>query len=192
VRFGNGIAARSALGVAIVVGLALLDGTMSAAPGADDTVRALSAARGQGFFFEIGERRALFVGAFHGVLYVESGAQALDGVSMVCPASFVLDRFQPTFTAEGYCTFARGESDKIYARWTCAGGQPRGCAGRLTLQGGTGRFAGISGESELVVRTALAEFKELAPPLATPGGSGVVQETAAALFILPALRHRLP
>jgi hypothetical protein len=43
-----------------------------------------------------------------GVVYVESGPDALDGASLACPASYAFDRLQPTVTAEGYCTFAKG------------------------------------------------------------------------------------
>ena len=181
----------SFLTVALILGVAALVGT-TGARAEDTTIRAVSAARGQGFFFEIGERRAMFLGAFQGTVYVETGSNALDGASLVCPLSFVLDRFQPTFNAEGHCTFARGEADKIYARWTCSGGQPTGCVGRLILEAGTGRFAGISGEGDLVVRTALPEFTEPASPQAPRPGSAVVRETAGVLLVLPALRYRLP
>jgi hypothetical protein len=191
VRLGAAVTAGSVLkAVVAALGLAVLAGETSTALGAEETVRALSASRVQGFFFEIGERRALFLGAIQGVLYVETGASALDGAVLVCPASFALDRFQPAFTAEGHCTFAKGEADKVYARWTCAGGQPGGCVGRLTLEGGAGRFAGISGESDLMFRMSVAEFKAPASPPAVSGT--VIQETASVLLVLPALRYRLP
>ena len=65
-----------------------------------------------------------------------------------------------------------------------------GCQGRLTLTGGTGRFAGITGESDMVVRSSFVEFAD--SKAAGQSGAGVVQETGGALLILPALRYRIP
>jgi hypothetical protein len=50
---------------------------------------------------------------------------------------------------------------------------------------GTGRFAGITGQGDFRVRTAVAELAIGAP------GEGV-QETAAGLAEWPALKYRIP
>jgi hypothetical protein len=157
---------------------------------ADAAARVVAAVRNQGVFFEIGEHRALFMGALQGTLFVETGSDALDGSSIVCPVSFVID-VVPGFTAEGHCTIARAEEHKVYARWTCAGTVMQGCGGRLTLIGGTGRFAGISGEADLLMRAVPREFAD--PALAAPRSAvGVAREAGTGLLILPNLRYRLP
>jgi hypothetical protein len=180
---------------AVLVTLMLVGGTMlTAAPGAhgeEATARLVSAVRGQGFFFEIGERRALVMGALQGTLYVESGADALDGTWMVCPSSFTIDPLAQSFEAEGYCTIARGEEHKIYGRWTCAGVLTKGCRGRFTITGGTGRFASVSGESEIFMRTHLTDVT--APEKGIPRSPiGAAQETGVGLITFTALRYRTP
>ena len=179
---------------AVLVTLMLVGGTMlTGAPGAhgeEATARLASAVRAQGFFFEIGERRALVMGALEGALYVESGADALDGARMICPSSFTIDPLAQSFTAEGYCTIARGEEHKIYGRWTCTGVVTKGCRGRFTITGGTGRFAGVSGESEIAVRTSLTDATAAK---GTPRSTiGVAQETGVGLITFTALRYRTP
>ena len=184
------VRSRSFVTAVMMAGVTLLAASLPDALGVEATVRAQSAARGQGFFFEIGQFRALFMGALHGVLYVESGPDALDGAAIVCPVTYVLEGVQPTLAAEGYCTITKGQDHKIYARWTCSGAALMGCRGRLTLTGGTGRFAGITGESDMVVRSSFVEFAD--SKAAGQSGAGVVQETGGALLILPALRYRIP
>ena len=67
----------------------------------------------------------------------------------------------------------------------------QGCRGRLTLTGGTGRFAQVSGESDLFVRTTALEIADV-PPSAPRGPLGVAREVATGLLILPNLRYRVP
>jgi hypothetical protein len=180
---------------AVLMTLMLVAGaTLTAAPRAraeDATARLVSAVRGEGVFFEVGERQALVMGALQGAVYVESGADALDGARLVCPSSFTIDPLAQSFNAEGYCTFARGEDHKLYGRWTCAGVLTKGCRGRFTVTGGTGRFAGASGDSEISLRTNLID-----PPSGkgTPPRSaiGVAQESGIGLITFPALRYRTP
>ena len=99
------------------------------------TARVVGSVRLHGLYFEIGEHVAQVMGALHGRLFVESGADTLDGWAIVCPASFAISGPTPTFSAEGHCAIAREEAAKIYARWTCAGTIHQGCRGRLTLTG---------------------------------------------------------
>jgi len=181
---------RSVAAAAVIASATML-ATGASALAADAAARVVAAVRGQGVFFEIGEHRALYMGALQGTFYVETGSDALDGSAIVCPVSFVIEGVAPGFTAEGHCTIARAEEHKVYARWTCAGTVLQGCAGRLTLTGGTGRFAGISGEADLLVRAVLRELAE--SPVATPRSAvGVAREAGTGLLILPNLRYRLP
>jgi hypothetical protein len=79
----------------------------------------------------------------------------------------------------------------VYARWTCSGPPLRGCRGRLTIDSGTGRFAGITGEGELIVRSTFVEFIEPQGPGAQ-AGPAMAQEQHGVLVIMPALPYRLP
>ena len=179
---------------AVLVTLVLVGGTMlTAAPGAsgeEATARLVSAVRGEGYFFEIGERQALVMGALQGAIYVESGADTLDGARLVCPITFTLDPLAQSFNADGYCAIARGEEHKIYGRWTCAGVIAKGCRGRFTITGGTGRFAGATGESEILVRTNLTDSSGGRAAPRSP--IGIAQENGIGLITFPALRYRTP
>ena len=155
------------------------------------TARVVGPVRLHGLYFEIGEHVAQVMGALHGTLFVESGADALDGWSVVCPATFVISGPTPTFSAEGHCAIARDESQKIYGRWTCTGTVHQGCRGRLTLTGGTGRFVKVSGESELLVRGTMLQITDV-PPTGPRGPIGVAREIGTGLLILPSLRYRVP
>ena len=155
------------------------------------TARVLGPVRLYGLYFEIGEHVAQFMGALHGTVFVESGANALDGWAILCPASFAIAGATPTFSAEGHCALAREDAHKIYARWTCAGTMLQGCRGRFTVTGGTGRFAQVSGESDLIVRSTLVEITDM-PATGPRSAIGVAREIATGLVILPNLRYRIP
>ncbi len=160
-----------------------------AAHGAEATARLVAAVRGEGVFFEVGERQALVMGGLQGAIYVESGPDALDGARLVCPSTFTIDPNARSFNADGYCTIARGEEHKIYGRWTCAGALAKGCRGRFTITGGTGQFAGVTGESEMFVRTNMVD-----PPTGQTSRSpiGVARELGIGLITFTALRYRTP
>jgi hypothetical protein len=155
------------------------------------TARVVGPVRLHGLYFEIGEHVAQVMGALHGTLFVESGTNALDGWSVLCPATFVISGPTPSFNAEGYCAIARDETQKIYARWTCAGTVHQGCRGRLTMTGGIGSFARITGESDVIVRGTMLEITDV-PPTGPRGPIGVAREIGTGLMILPNLRYRVP
>jgi len=78
------------------------------------------------------------------------------------------------------------DGNHVFARWTCAGTHQVECKGTFTLTGGTGRFGGISGQSEFRVRTAIAELA-----IGSHMGEGI-HETAAGIAEWPTLRYRIP
>lgn len=177
--------------VAVAIAGAAALGAVAAPAGADEaTVRLVSPVTGRGFYFETGVNRGQFLGALHGVVYVESGPETLDGARIVCPVSFGFDSLSPNFTAEGNCTLGQGEDDKVFTRWTCAGTLARGCRGRLTVTAGTGRFRGITGESEIVLRTSMTVLSDA--PKEERAGIGVVRQLGEGLMSMPAFRYRLP
>jgi hypothetical protein len=88
-------------------------------------------------------------------------------------------------SGEGRCLVTAREGDKVYAVWRCAGEHGAGCAGTFTLNGGTGRFKGITGHSDFEVRSELAT-------LAATADAEVVEGTASGVAVWPALTYKIP
>lgn len=164
--------------------LALL---MVAAPVAaeESTVAALAAWQGEGRFYRVAKDRALFVGAFSGILFVESKQGALDAAKLVCPGAMEVNLGTAAQTAEGQCVITTHSGDQVFARWRCTGTHGEGCAGRFELNGGTGRFEQIAGQGDFTIRSAIAE-------LADKVQNESVRETAAGLAVWPSLHYRIP
>ncbi len=156
-----------------------------AVSGQKGTATAASAWVGKGRIFETNEDEAMFVGAFIGVLYVETADKELDSMELVCPGSVDIDLKSGAQKGSGDCILTDNEGDKVYAEWICEGANFLGCSGKFTLTGGGGKFEGITGESDLKARTALQELKvEL--------DSGKVWETSAGLLSLPEITYNIP
>jgi hypothetical protein len=88
-------------------------------------------------------------------------------------------------SGEGRCLITARDGAKVYAIWRCAGEHLSGCTGTFTLNGGTGRFKGITGHSDFEVRSELAE-------LATTAGEQSVAGTASGVAVWPALTYKIP
>ena len=74
--------------------------------------------------------------------------------------------------------------DVVYAEWTCAG-EVGGCKGSFKLTGGSGKFKGVTGSSELLVRSALNV-------LVAGMSSGSVVRSATGIAMLPDLKYNMP
>jgi len=176
------------LGVLLAVLLATAFLGLSAAPASaaeEGVVSALASWQGQGRLFRTGDQQALFVGAFVGIFFVENNKGVLHAAHILCPGALDIDLGTGGQTGEGRCVITTRGGDRVFARWTCTGVHLEGCGGRFTLTGGTGRFQGITGESEFVVKSGIHE-------LAVGPASDHVQEEAAGLAVWPALRYRIP
>jgi hypothetical protein len=171
-----------------VIGLAavLLAGPARIAVAAEEgAASALATWAGQGRLFQTGEKQALFVGAFQGVLFIENGQGILHAARILCPGSMDVDLGTGDQKGEGRCIVTGRSGDRLFARWTCAGPHLRGCNGKFTLTGGTGKFLGITGESEFVVKTVVQEI--------SPGSGPVdIKEAMGGLAVWPELRYRIP
>jgi len=113
------------------------------------TIKAMAPWEGEGFAFPIGDNRVYMVAVFNGIMFVEDGQGALHAGSLVCPATVEADLKTLTKTGKGHCIISNTEGERVYAEFSCAG-DLEGCQGPFTITGGTGKFAGITGEGEMI------------------------------------------
>jgi hypothetical protein len=151
----------------------------------EGTVRATASWVAEGRYFEVKDDQALFVGAFAGVMYVETKQGAMDAAKMLCPAMVEISLVDGQQSGQGRCIIMGRDNHKVYAMWRCAGEHFAGCKGTFTLIGGTGRFKGITGQSDFEVRSQLSE-------LATRPGEESVQGSASGVAVWPALTYKIP
>lgn len=171
--------------VAVMV-LSILVGMAPALVGAEEVaLNALAAWHGEGRIFRTSKDQGIFWGALTGVLFVQSGDGALHAARLVCPATLDVDLTTGRQAGEGRCIITAASGDRVLARWNCAGVHSAGCRGRFTLTGGTGRFQGVTGESEFVVQSALVG-------IAASRDENTAAEGAVGLAVWPSLRLRLP
>ena len=176
---------RHILSMALATAIFAAAGAPAALAGEKSTVKASAAWVGQGRIFQTGVNEAMFLGAWGGVLYVESEEGKLDAVDMVCPGSVDIELKSGNQEGSGHCAITDQDGDQVFATWTCDGPQLAGCDGTFTLTSGTGKFEGITGKSPLKARTA---FSEIVVDLK----SGAVAESGAGLLVLPELTYTLP
>ena len=139
----------------------------------------------QGRVFRVGPDTLQFLGTFEGIMYIESGEGNLDAAVFTCPATQEINTTDGKTKAHGRCMITGTEgADSVFADFTCAG-IIGGCKGRFLLTGGTGKFAGIKGSSDMVVRSALGG-------MAVDVKSGSVIQAAQGLAIWPNLKYTLP
>lgn len=149
----------------------------------ETSVRAFSAWQGRGQIFETGPDQATFVGAFSGMIFIETQKGPLDAGYMVCPAILTLNLKDGSQEAKGRCTITGKEGARVYANIECKGVHMVGCDGTFTFTGGTERFEGITGGGPVTVRSGMQD-------IALNGGN-TVNETAGGIIIWPKLTYKL-
>lgn len=169
----------------LTVGLLLAATPIPVSVAEEGTVRATSAWVAEGRYFEVQEEQALFVGAFAGVMYVETRQDAMDAAQIVCPGMIEISLKDGTQSGEGRCIITARDGARVYAMWRCAGEHFAGCTGTFTLTGGTGRFKGITGHSAFEVRSQIGEL------VARPKEESV-RGAAAGVAVWPALTYKIP
>jgi hypothetical protein len=152
---------------------------------AEGTVKATATWVAEGRFYQVKEKQALFVGAFKGIMFLESKKGDLDAAKIVCPGMIEINLEDGNESGEGRCVITTPSEDNVYASWTCAGVFMQGCAGTFTLLGGTGKFEKITGNSEFEIRSDMAEYV-----VAMEGGS--VEGAASGVAVWPALTYKVP
>ena len=139
---------------------------------------------GEGRVYQTGPKQLQFLGALEGVAYAEGAEGDLDEGFVSCPVVQSIATDSAETSARARCTIVVTGKDSIFAEFTCSG-KVGGCKGEFRLTGGTGRFAGISGSSTLVIRSPLRH-------MAADMASGAVVRSGSGLMRLPQLKFTIP
>lgn len=148
------------------------------------TAKILAPWEANGQLFQVAIDKLQFIGTFEGIMYIEQGEGLLDAALFTCPSTQIIHVLSNQLEGHGFCTIESPTGDYIYAEFTC-NGEPGSCRGTFTLTGGTGRLAGITGESNIIVRTALSGT-------AINEASGGTVSAAKGLAIWPEMRFEFP
>ena len=137
-----------------------------------------------GRVFKVGPELAQFHGVFQGIMYIEGRKGGLDTAVFVCPASQDFDAKTGQTVAYGRCMITEADGNTVFAEFTCKGDLD-GCDGKFKITGGEGKFKGIKGSSDMVIRSSLGA-------LAVNLESGAVIHAAEGLAVWPNLVYTLP
>ena len=148
------------------------------------TAKILAPWEANGQLYQIAVDKLQFIGTFEGIMYIEQGEGLLDTALFTCPSTQIIHVLSNQLEGHGFCTIESPTGDYVYAEFNCDG-EPGSCTGTFTLTGGTGRLAGISGKSDMIVRTALSGT-------AINEATGGTVSAAKGLAIWPEMRFELP
>lgn len=98
-----------------------------------------------------GLEREVIVGAPIMTAVNDAGSGLLHNMAGRCFLVTIIDRAKKELEAKGYCNYADRSGDQIYEEVTTAGAIPLGTPVKYVgkLNGGTGKFAGLSGDIEI-------------------------------------------
>ena len=92
---------------------------------------------------QLGPDRTVYAGTLPGVMFNDEGKGFMHKARVDC--TLYNDVNQGRANATGTCVVMDADGDKIFVDWECAGVMPT-CPGTERFVGGTGKYAGISGE----------------------------------------------
>lgn len=155
------------------------------APAAEqDTVQAVIPWEAEGRVFQVGADEQLFLGALHGILYVESSAGDINEAFVMCPVIQRVDTTTGNSKATAHCEITASGEDVAYAEMSCDG-EIGDCKGTFTLTSGVGAFEGITGEGSLRVRSPIGVVLQNM-------AAGAEVSVSAGLAIIKNLSYRIP
>ena len=118
---------RHIIPMALAAAILATAGAPVASAGEKATVKASAAWVGQGRIFRTGLNDALFLGAWGGVLYVESEEGKLDAVDLICPGTVDIELKSGAQEGSGNCAITDEDGDQVFATWTCDGKELMAC-----------------------------------------------------------------
>lgn len=152
--------------------------------GATSTISAIIPWQGQGQIFPVGTDKLRFLGSIEGIMYVETAEGEMDEAFVQCPIVQDLDATSQSTSATGNCTIVVSTEDAVFAGITCEGTKGL-CRGEFEVTGGTGRFTGISGSGEMIVRSPVHA-------LAADLSEGTILQIASGILQIPELEITTP
>jgi hypothetical protein len=170
------------LALALIAGAALSSTPASAA--AEQTLRAFSVWHTDAKLAPGDGGTHVFDGKVDGPFYVDTEKGPVNSGSISCQAKLTIKDADKTQEGTGDCTITVKDGATTSASLTCHGIFQVGCSGKLKLIDGTGRFKGITGGGDIVIRSDFADLQSngVADPSTLQSG----------LIYLPALHYRLP
>ena len=149
-----------------------------------DTVQAIIPWEADGRVFQVNTNTIVFLGAFTGVMYIESSLGEMHEAFVMCPINQTFDLDSGNSEAVGSCEISASSEDVAYAELTCKG-EVGSCQGTFTLVGGEGKFTDISGKGTLRVRSPMRA-------LITGMAAGANLRVASGLAVIKDLQYRIP
>jgi hypothetical protein len=137
-----------------------------------------------GRVYKVGPELLQFLGTFQGIMYIDDGKGELDAAVFVCPATQEFNASNGQTIAHGRCMVTGPDENAVFAEFTCKGDMD-GCQGKFKITAGEGRFKGIQGSSDMVIRSSLGA-------VAVNLESGAVVHAAEGLAVWPNLVYTLP
>ena len=150
----------------------------------NDTVQAIIPWEASGRVFQVDTSTMLFLGAFTGVMYIESSQGEMHEAFVMCPIMQKVDLKTGDSEAVGYCEISASSENVAYAELTCDG-EVGSCDGTFTLIDGEGGFTGISGAGALRVRSPMRA-------LITDVAAGAELRVASGLAVIKDLKYSIP
>ena len=149
-----------------------------------DTVQAIIPWEADGRVFQVDTSTLMFLGAFKGVMYIESSQGEMHEAFVMCPIIQTLNLEMSSSEAVGNCEISAAAERVAYADLTC-NGEIGSCNGTFTLIDGEGEVAGISGKGRLSVRSPMRA-------LITDMAAGADLRVASGLAVIKDLEYVIP
>lgn len=149
-----------------------------------DTVQAIIPWEANGRVFQVDTGTMMFLGAFTGVMYIESSQGDMHEAFVMCPLVQKLNLASGRTEAVAHCEISASSENVAYAELTCDG-EVGSCNGTFKLIDGEGEFAGISGTGTLRVRSPM---RALIPDMA----AGADLRVASGLAVVKDLKYSIP
>ncbi len=94
---------------------------------------------------ELGPDRSVSSGVVNGVMFNDAGKGFMHKSRVDC--ALMNDVKQGQANAKGTCVVTDADGDKVFVEWKCTGPMPS-CPGDEKFVGGTGKYAGITGDQK--------------------------------------------
>ncbi len=126
----------------------------------EQVVEIMAPVEASGEVFMVAPEKIMILASFTGIVYGQDKQRFLDDLIVSCPAVQRIDKKSGISESTGHCTFTGIDpNDVIYSEWKCTDYLGE-CKGPFTITRGTGKFNGISGSSQISMRSALTETSQ--------------------------------